>query len=181
MAHRVLFVDDEPSIRETLPQILALHGFDVVTKAQVAEALAEITTQTFDVLISDLNIGQPGDGFTVVSAMRRTQPQCLTFILTGYPGFETALQAIRSQVDGYLIKPATTSELIEAIEERLKTPSAAHLPVPSKRIADVIRENASDVVVRTLDAMQADPELAALSLTDEQRAYCLAPLLEDLA
>jgi ActR/RegA family two-component response regulator len=39
----------------------------------------------FDVLISDLNIGHPADGFVVVSAMRRTQPDTLTFILTGYP------------------------------------------------------------------------------------------------
>ena len=45
---------------------------------------------TFDVLLSDLNIGQPGDGFTVVSAMRRVQPKAATFILTGYPDFDTA-------------------------------------------------------------------------------------------
>ena len=66
----------------------------------------------FDVLISDLNIGQPGDGFTVVSAMRRSQPACITLILTGYPGFDTALEAIRSQVDDYLIKPAAIPTLI---------------------------------------------------------------------
>lgn len=113
---RILFVDDESNIRLTLPLILQRHGFEVTTVPTVSEALREISAKQFDVLISDLNIGEPGDGFTVVSAMRRTQCQCLTFILTGYPAFETALQAIRNQVDDYLVKPADISQLVSALE-----------------------------------------------------------------
>jgi DNA-binding NtrC family response regulator len=79
MATRLLFVDDEASIRKTLELILDQHGFTVTTSATVRDALQLINHETFDVLISDLNIGQPGDGFTVVSAMRRVQiliPHC---------------------------------------------------------------------------------------------------------
>src|SRR2546428_567626 len=97
--YRILFVDDEPSIRLMLPAILENKGFRVTTAATVPEALAIISAEPFDVLISDLNIGEPADGFTVVSAMRRTQPKCVNFILTGYPAFETALQAIRKHVE----------------------------------------------------------------------------------
>ncbi|HEX8926782.1 MAG TPA: response regulator, partial [Terriglobales bacterium] len=114
--HRVLFVDDEPNIRLTLPAILQMHGFEVTTTATVAEALQAMQNGKFDVLLADLNIGQPGDGFTVVSAMRRTQPDALTFILTGFPAFETALEAIRSQVDDYLVKPANINQLVQKIE-----------------------------------------------------------------
>jgi DNA-binding NtrC family response regulator len=78
---RILFVDDEPSLRATLPTIVEQHGFHVSAVATVPEALLAINTDKFDVLISDLNIGEPGDGFTVVSAMRRTQPRCVNFIL----------------------------------------------------------------------------------------------------
>ncbi|MGA2962526.1 MAG: response regulator [Candidatus Korobacteraceae bacterium] len=117
---RVLFVDDEPGIRLTMPQILRQQGLRVRAVGTVSHALAEITSAQFDVLISDLNIGQPGDGFTVVSAMRRTQPKCVTIILTGYPDLETALEAIRSQVDGYLIKPAQIPTLMSLIEEKIK-------------------------------------------------------------
>ena len=88
MRAHILFVDDEPGIRDTLPAILEQHGFQVTVAATVPEALHAITTGKFDVLISDLNIGAAGDGFTVVSAMRRTQPDCVNFILTGYPAFE---------------------------------------------------------------------------------------------
>jgi DNA-binding NtrC family response regulator len=96
--NRLLFVDDEPAIRMTLPLILQQEGFEVTAAATVAETLEYISKEPFDVLLADLNIGQPGDGFTVISAMRRTQPQAITLILTGFPDFDTALQALRSQV-----------------------------------------------------------------------------------
>src|SRR5438876_4685254 len=82
---RVLFVDDEPSIRLTLPPVLQEAGFEVRVSESVPDALFEINTNPYDVLISDLNIGEDGDGFLVVSAMRHVQPGCTNFILTGYP------------------------------------------------------------------------------------------------
>jgi DNA-binding NtrC family response regulator len=117
---RVLFVDDEPSIRLTLPEILRQHGFSVTAVGTVNEALAEITSSQFDVLISDLNFDHPADGFSVVSAMRRMQPKCVILVLTGFPGFETVLEAIRNQVDDYLIKPANVPTLVNLIEKKLQ-------------------------------------------------------------
>lgn len=80
---RLLIVDDEPTLRLTLSAILAQEGFQVTAASTVAEALALITASEYDALVSDLNIGQPGDGFTVVSAMRRVRPEAVTLILTG--------------------------------------------------------------------------------------------------
>ena len=117
---RVLFVDDEPGIRLTMPQILRRHGLSVRAVGTVNHALAEITSAQFDVLISDLNIGQPGDGLTVVSTMRSMQPNCVTLILTGYPGFDSALKALRNQVDDYLIKPADIPALVNLIGAKLQ-------------------------------------------------------------
>jgi YesN/AraC family two-component response regulator len=50
----------------------------------------------------------------VVSAMRTHQPDALRFILTAYPAFESALEAIREEVHDYLIKPTETKELPES-------------------------------------------------------------------
>src|SRR5581483_11682722 len=118
---RVLFVDDEPSIRLTLPAVLQEHGFEVKSASSVPEALAEINSSRFDVLLSDLNIGEEGDGLRVVSAMRRAQPDCITIILTGYPAFESAVQAIRTHVDDYLVKPADIESLVQSLHEKLQT------------------------------------------------------------
>jgi len=148
----MLFVDDEPNIRLTLPEILRLHGHEVEVASSVAEAVTAIAARQFDVLISDLNIGNPGDGFTVVSAMRRTQPQCVTLILTGYPGFETALQAIRNQVDDYLIKPTQVEQLVQTIERKIseRTP---HRPAPVKRVNEILRECRDTVVDRAATSL----------------------------
>ena len=92
---KLLFVDDDDVLRTTLGAVLTQRGFLLTSVSSVREALELISTQKFDVLLSDLNIGEPGDGFTVVSAMRRVQPDACTFILTGYPDLETAIQGIR--------------------------------------------------------------------------------------
>jgi DNA-binding response OmpR family regulator len=177
---RVLFVDDEPSICLTMPAILKQHGFQVTAVSTVDKALSEITSHQFDVLISDLNIGQPGDGFVVVSAMRRTQPRCVTLILTGYPGFETALQAIRNQVDDYLIKPAPVPTLVKLIEKKLKDRMPGTLS-STKRLAEILRENIFEITQRTLQFMKADSSLRGLSLSDEERVEHLPYLIEKLA
>ncbi|HWR36256.1 MAG TPA: response regulator [Clostridia bacterium] len=177
---RVLFVDDEPNIRLTLPAILKMHGFDVTARATVAEALATMHAEKFDVLIADLNIGQPGDGFTVVSAMRRTQPHAVTIILTGYPAFETALEAIRNQVDDYVVKPANVPQLLNVIEEKLKnhTPSH-HLPV--KRVSSIVRENRQGIFDLWLDACLQSVELASAQLSEAERLDHLPAVVEELA
>jgi two-component system response regulator RegA len=118
---RLLFVDDEEGIRTTLPTILERRGFDVRVAATVPEALSEIKSHQFDVLLSDLNIGEDGDGFTVIRAMRKAYPNCVAILLTGYPAFETAVQAIEDEVDGYLVKPADINSLVTTIERKLGT------------------------------------------------------------
>src|SRR5712675_1787030 len=90
LSKRLLFVDDEEGIRATLPLLLRARGFNVRVAASVSEALSEIRTHEFDVLLSDLNIGEDGDGFAVVRAMRKAYPNCVSILLTGYPAFESA-------------------------------------------------------------------------------------------
>ncbi len=179
MAH-ILFVDDEPAIRETFPKILAMGGHTVVSAATIAEALACISSERFDLLISDLNIGHPADGFVVVSVMKRTDPECITMILTGYPGFESALQAIREQVDDYLIKPADVRQLLTTIDEKLSRRKAREV-TGNKRLSMVLREHIPLIIERTLAAMKRDSELRALPVSDGQRIEGLAEGLEEVA
>ena len=177
---RVLFVDDEEMIRITLPPILEERGFSVAVAATVPEALARITSERFDVLIADLNVGQPGDGFTVVSAMRRTQPHRINLILTGYPAFETALEAIRQQVDDYIVKPIDVELVLQFIEERVRQ-RKPHQPPKPKRIASILCESANDIVALTLAKMKANADLQRVRLSDSQRVDHLPRLLEQMA
>lgn len=179
-AVRILFVDDDPNISLTLPFILRQNGYDVTAARTVSEALTQIKTAQFDVLISDLNIGHPGNGFSVVSEMHWTQPTCITFILTGSPDVDSVLEAMRSQVDDYLIKPAPIPRLLSMLERKLQNPNPS-TGAATRRISQVLRENTFEITQRALSEMKSDPALRAIPITDEQRIEFIPRALEELA
>jgi len=180
MKKRMLFVDDEASIRYTLPAILENEGFHVSVASSVAEALQAIQSDQFDILLADLNIGQPGDGFTVVGAMRRIQPAAATFILTGYPDFESALLAIRNQVDDYITKPADIKKLVEVLKNKSARPHE-HRTLPVKRISALIRENRDEIVKLWYSRLSAHPELSRATVDRTQRVDHIPNFLLEIA
>jgi ActR/RegA family two-component response regulator len=180
MQRRILCVDDEETIRLTLATVLQKHGFEVTTAGSVPEALQKITSETFDVLLSDLNIGNPGDGLTVVSAMRRTQPQAVTMILTGYPAFETALEAIRQQVDDYIVKPASIPVLVSTIESKLATPPRQRQLPPPKRVAMLLEEHVERIEDLWLSSIENDQALSQVRLSSRQRLDYLHGVLAEI-
>lgn len=171
---KILFVDDEASIRETLPAVLRWNGFDVVVTSNVTDSLREISAQRFDLLLSDLNIGEPGDGFTVVSAMRRTQPWAATIIITGYPAFESALRAIQSQVDDYVVKPANIPELLRTIREKIENPTVRQQP-PIMELHEILDQEKSSILSEWVAETQPVPGLFPGTMTLSQ-----LPLLFDV-
>ena len=79
--------------------ILQSKGFDVTLAASVTEALKLIVTEPFDVLITDRHMPNPSDGFAVITAMRHTQPDALTLLVSGYPDVKSAMDAILLEAD----------------------------------------------------------------------------------
>jgi DNA-binding response OmpR family regulator len=178
---RLLFVDDEPTMRLTLSTILAQEGFKVTVASTVPDALALITAEKYDVLLSGLNIGQPGEGFTVVSAMRRVQPGAITLILTGYPAFEAALRAIREQVDDFFTKPTDVKALVGAIKSKLESRKALDTEsAPLRRPQQFIAESEVSIVAEWLRDVEGMPQIAAIPLTREERIDHLPQVLSAL-
>jgi PAS domain S-box-containing protein len=179
-ATRILCVDDDLAVLSSLESVLLYSRFEVSAVSSLAEALVLISKQPFDVLLTDLNIGQPGDGFTLVSAMRRVQPDACTFILTGYPDVESAINAIRSQVDDYFTKPLDVTELLNAIESvrsGKRPPSKILHPV---KISELVRQRREEISSQWLKQILTDPEIAAIPLTDEDRVDHVPELLDEL-
>jgi DNA-binding NtrC family response regulator len=176
---KLLLVDDEAGIRLTLGTILQMRGFEVKTAATVGEALTAIQEEQYDVLVSDLNIGQPYDGFMIASAMRRIQPKVATVMITGYPAFEDALASIRQQIDDYLIKPTDVEALVKCIEEKLQS-RQQYRPGQQKRAIEVVHENRAHIIKRWLSMVTADQELGEISVTLQQRQGHLPQFLDAL-
>jgi ActR/RegA family two-component response regulator len=155
-------VDDDESLRQTLPVILTREGFECTTVATVSEAISEISRQRFEILLSDLNIGEPGDGFIVVGAMRRAQPGARTYIMTGYPDFASALEAVRSQVDDYLVKPCSIPTLVKTLKTGASRPR--NRGAQGKRSAMIIRENTQEIIESYFREIDRHPDFARLNL-----------------
>jgi DNA-binding NtrC family response regulator len=116
---KILLVDDDEVVRFSLGRILEQNGFDVTTAANVTEALKYITSENYDVLLSDLHMPGAGDGLTVVSAMRHANPKAVTMVLSAFPEMDAAAHAILLQADEILVKPMDVTALVDAIKQRL--------------------------------------------------------------
>jgi DNA-binding NtrC family response regulator len=117
--HKVLLVDDDEAVREMMNASLMHKGFDVVAAASVTEALRHIATESFDVLITDLHMPDPGDGFTVVTAMRHSHPAALTLLVSGYPDVQSAMAAILLEGDEIIVKPFEVGRLVDLVREKM--------------------------------------------------------------
>jgi DNA-binding response OmpR family regulator len=121
MADRIrsLVVDDEAGVRFFLAETLRRAGHEVAVAESGEAALALLRDQVFDLAIVDLNLGTRVDGLRVLEGIRWRWPNMAVIILTAYGSLETAMAAIREGVDGYLLKPAESREVMDAVREAL--------------------------------------------------------------
>ena len=174
----ILLVDDDDALRQTLAAVLQEHGYDVTTAGSVPEALKLITAGSYDVLLSDLHMPGRGDGLTVVSAMRHSNPQAITILLSAFPEMDAAAQAILLQTDQILVQPMNIPALIEAIEQRL-----AIGPPPTRvieSVATILEASIQSTVDAWFERVENDKKLTIIAMGHEQRVGHLPKILIDL-
>lgn len=113
--YKVMIVDDEPLIREGLTTLIdwEAYGFQVVQTAKDGlDALDKVEAHAPDLLIVDIRM--PGmDGLQLIETIRSRQLDPKLLILSGYADFDYAKKAIKSRVEGYILKPVDEDELVE--------------------------------------------------------------------
>jgi YesN/AraC family two-component response regulator len=145
----------------------------------VAEALRRIATESFDVLITDLHMPDPGDGFTVVSAMRHSQPNALTMLVSGYPDVQSAMAAILLEADEIVVKPFEIGRLTELVNQKILNRKPTKR-LDKERVGVILQRCASSIVENWLARAKQSSDLNCL-LSDEERTGHLPKLVEDLA
>jgi DNA-binding response OmpR family regulator len=177
--HKVLLVDDDDAIREMMTATLEHKGFCVVAVANVTEALKLITTETFDVLITDLHMPNPSDGFAVITAMRHIQPKALTLLVSGYPDVKSAMDAILLEADEIIVKPFETGKLADLVHDKLLNHEPS-VSAPKERVAEILQQCTNLIVEDWLARVKKSKELNYVSLDDQARTGYLPKLIEDL-
>ena len=114
MKHKILVVDDEKSIRDSIKTIFS-EEFSVFTTSQGKEAV-EIIKQERPLLVF-LDITMPGlSGFEVLELIKTTQIPSVIWMLTGEDNINIALKTIQMGATGYLTKPFNLTEIREIVK-----------------------------------------------------------------
>ncbi|HEY0074064.1 MAG TPA: sigma-54 dependent transcriptional regulator [Abditibacteriaceae bacterium] len=118
MAH-VLVVDDQSAMRLTLTALLKQAGHTLMQAGTGDEALAKISENDFDVVITDLKLDKV-TGLEVLQAAKVNNPQTEVIVLTGFGSIESAVAAMKAGAIDYLTKPFDTEELLLAVQRAME-------------------------------------------------------------
>ena len=101
---RILVVDDEVEVMETLCEMLELHGYRTAGFSNGPDALKELKVREYDLLITDLVM--PGmDGITFLNACLEIDPHLVGIVMTGQGSVKTAVSAMKTGAFDYILKP----------------------------------------------------------------------------
>ncbi len=117
---RVLVVEDEAYVRESLVEILRSRGFLAAPASSVAEALLALARSPVDVVLSDLKM--PGaDGLELVKRMQSSWPEIPVVLLTGHGTVASAVECLKAGASDYVLKPADPDALEVALDRAQET------------------------------------------------------------
>jgi len=107
----ILIVDDEPLVRRSLGELLALSGYTVSTASNGEEALNLLKDYTADIIISDIKMPQM-DGVELLRKLKVSHPDTPVILITGYSSIESAVEAIEICLEIFRSDAATTHRAI---------------------------------------------------------------------
>ncbi|HQF56551.1 MAG TPA: response regulator [Fibrobacteria bacterium] len=120
MNKRILVVDDEPSIRESLARHFRHRLFEVETASDGVDALDKLSRTPFRVVVSDIIMPRM-DGIELLRRIREECPMTRTIMITGYVTLDNALACLRLGADTCVFKPIQNlSELDEAVDSAFR-------------------------------------------------------------
>ena len=156
-AGRILIVDDDDSVRNALLRVMQHAGFACRDAASAAQALELLGSERFDVMITDVRM--PGmSGVELVPRARILDDDLAILMLSGVNDVASATQAMKLGALDYLLKPASSDQLVSAITAALHRRS---LDIERRRVEHVIRE---EVELRTADLEREKRSLRTLTV-----------------
>jgi len=115
----ILVVDDDPSIRKVLAAILEEKGYNVEAVDTGGKAIRKSKTKLYNLALIDIRLPDM-EGIELLTQMRRTVPEMIKVIITGYPSLQNAVEALNKGADAYIIKPLDIDHALSVIENLLQ-------------------------------------------------------------
>jgi len=146
---KILIVDDDPLLQESLVSILENEGYYTDTARTGAEAEAKIRRGFFHIALLDVRLPDM-TGTDLLVKINKIAPRMKKLVLTGYPDAFSAIQAVNQKADAYLTKPFDPEDLIKLIAENIEI-QKEELRYSQEKVLEYIQNR-----VRELDSAKLD-------------------------
>lgn len=135
---RILVVDDDLDILQSLKEILETKGYNVEVAENAQKGLEMARKKFFNLAILDIKLPDM-EGTELLAKIHKEKPEMMKVMLTGYPSLDNAVQALNLGADAYLMKPVNPEELLRVVEEKLKEQSEAE-SMTEEKVAEWIEK-----------------------------------------
>jgi DNA-binding response OmpR family regulator len=116
---RILVVDDDEAIRNTVKAILEDEGYRVDLASTGSEAIAKTQKRAYNLALLDIRLPDM-EGVELLKSMKDTVPRMRKIMVTGYPSMQNAISALNKNADAYLVKPVNVEKLLATVKEQLR-------------------------------------------------------------
>jgi len=186
ITEKILVVDDEENISQSVRKILSRKGYAVDNAKSVEEAINKIQSAPFDLVITDLMMPKT-TGMELLQIIRDYYPDLAVIMITGYASIESAVKATKLGAEGYLPKPFTPDELMQIAEKALQNrksrvvkPKPLRTPAPADQRKDETIDVDMPFSVREVSQVTSKEYVEALTHSDipvakkktALKAYC---------
>ncbi|MDA8431609.1 MAG: sigma-54 dependent transcriptional regulator [Nitrospiraceae bacterium] len=119
MAERLLIVEDESTLRESLKRVFVREGYDVDSAESCEAAVKTLEGSTYDLIVTDIIL--PGmSGIELLKKCGEANPGQIVIVMTAYASLETAVEALRAGAYDYIIKPVIHEEIKRIVRKALR-------------------------------------------------------------
>ncbi len=118
MANKILVIDDEKVVGDSLRRTLHGEGYEIDTAESGQEGLRKARRESFDLIIVDLKMPDI-DGLDVIKRIKEEQPDVMMVMITGYSTVDSATEALKTGAFDYLPKPFTPDEISGVVQKAL--------------------------------------------------------------
>ena len=134
---KLLIVDDELSVRDSLGKWFREEGYEVATAESASDALTRLAEQRWDAALVDIKM-RGTDGIELQRRMHEADPELMVIMMTGYASVETAVAALKNGAYDYVTKPLDPDEIAHLVKKAL-----AHKQTERENV--LLRETVAEV------------------------------------
>lgn len=139
---RILVIDDDRNIKETIIMILEDEGYVVDCAETGSEAIKKTEATAYNVVLIDIRLPDM-DGVELLTKIRNLVPRTRKIIMTGYPSIQNAIEALNKSADAYVIKPIDVEKLLSIIREQIRLQETEE-KFSEQKVAEFIERRVKD-------------------------------------